>query len=554
MKTRLFLLSLLLSASFASLQAFPMMEGEERKPADQNKQRNARNDIDPTNEHNQNPTLQSLANSSAAQNALTTSMGSSSSVTSAKKIFEDLSITEQAARMKNSLFNARQLIYKAHQANDLSAEAWKTAPAKIKLVKKWSQSIITPPPLSAIDRWLGQSQKTYTDDEVNAAKLVHIQALALEAALPARQASAAAIKAIKLTQQSATGATIPENSTAPTDPHTDALQKIETSSNAWEQGRTNFGNRASKNLSDSLQKELSIQMRAIRLINAREAALAEVKKSDALNKSVIGLWKHWQNLPDLYHNFPKDDSLNSTVEAIQQGTQEVHPIAQALANEFYHLSHQQEVSQTELKVLQAQRNVEAALANYKRDGIVSKKAVTEAIEELKKCNDRECVMIMDTGPQFQEEWEALSKRLNYFIAFYEAELASLEFHHALVNHEKAKQNNNNTADTMDAIEKGNVALKRWKAAIAAKRATLLNENVDNELISNNNNNDLEAVRSSSSSSSSSSSQNSGTALTPEEQEAAKARLAEFQQEYDAIQVAVDALQSNHYQWHFISQK
>jgi len=380
---------------------------------------------------------------------------------------------------------ARGLVSKAFQKNDLAAEEWVEAGQRIRMLKQWSQDIITPPPQPLIDWLMGKKlPEPPTEEEVNQALIIRAQALALEVALPAWKKRAISKQAIK------------EFSEAPreeaTDSASDVLKKVIENERAWRQADENFR-------------------------------------------------KHIEQLPAGL----KNDVLSLSTGS-RTSTEVNNPLAQAWADGLKHLEQVEKVAsligeinrvpdKIALKIFaikimssETQENVDVAMADY-----VAKKdedhfnSATRAIDELEAGRRiiEELISTEGLTQHYQERWRANLKRLTYITTVCRAFLAASRFwadydkktqeiSGVPVDQDERPIHNSNPLSVvlLDLFEKGNAAVALFKEAIATKKA-LLPEGSQLNIAGL----EMEAQEPS----------------TPEE-EAAKVRIAEFQKQIDDI--------------------
>ena len=138
---------------------------------------------------------------------------------------------------------ARGLVAMAFQKNDLAAEEWVKAGQRIRMLKEWSQDIITRPPQAPIDWLMGKKlPEPPTEEKMNQARIIQAHALALEVALPAWKKSAITKQAVKefleAPREEATDCWAFWRK-AP-DSASDVFKKVIENKSAWSQAAENF--------------------------------------------------------------------------------------------------------------------------------------------------------------------------------------------------------------------------------------------------------------------------------------------------------------------------
>ena len=357
------------------------------------------------------------------------------------------------------------LISKAVQGGDINAAEWVNAGRKIRILKEWSQNIITPPPQALIDWLMSKTPEVPTKEEVDRAGIIQAQALALEAALPAWKKSAIAQQAVKEFSSRS-------SSEAPGEEATDCWA-------FWRKAPA-----APDSVDQVLQKARESQQ-------AWEAAVA------SFNQHISSLRVGGE-----------EDEL-----ALSVGPQtSAQVLAQARADELSNLKQFQKFSEKYLKALERQEKIEGAMAAYNAAPNESNfRNATDAIETLASFSAEINQEKRESPQQFKEQWEKYHKRSNYIKTVYSANLAASRFW-ALYDKASAKP-------TLSAgsLAKGNEAVALFNEAIAAKKG-LLSEASQLKITG------LELENQ--------------EPLTREEQ-AAKARIAEFQEEIDEIKRAMN---------------
>jgi|GEM_PF-2599175 len=409
-----------------------------------------------------------------------------------KKI-ETLTPVEQPERSQRSLAYAQHLIQEAYHARDPDAPASSKAAARVRLAKRWVDSILNPPPLPAIDRWLGKKETRYSDEEIDSARVVQVRALALEAALPAWKASTVARKAAQLTrepkvEEEAQAATDcwpfwRKAPAPPVDLHADALKKAKTATAAWTQAQTDFRSQKKSLIPENIQRDEA------------SVSASDLRTNQSNNK-----------------------------------------LADAWANAFHHLHYMNAASGLSVETLQAQQKVEAALQAYEERKQEDPNDVTDAINELaKRCSELIESKKSEAQPQFQENWDVESKQLSYVIAVYEAQLASTQFDHAwdAFQTTSTEQDGASTGSSQDLLKQaksaGATALQKWDKAITAKYKTLPEESRKRVFESLNPPSAADEPLT------------VATVALNSKEEAAKKRILEFQGEHEIIQKALDSL-------------
>lgn len=368
------------------------------------------------------------------------------------------------------------LISKAVQGGDINAAEWVNAGRRIRILKEWSQDIITPPPQAPIDWLMSKTPKVPTEQEVNQAGIIQVQALALEAALPAWKKSAIAQQAVKEFSSRSSSEAPGEEATdcwafwrkAPAAPDSaeQVFQKVRESQQAWEAAVANFDQHISSLRVGGGDNELAFSVRS-------------------------------------------------------QTSAEVNgPLAQARADERSKLEQFQKFSEKDLKALQRQEEIEGAMAAYNAAPNQSNfDKATQAIETLTSFSAEILEAKTQSPQQFQEQWEKYYKRSKYIKTVYSANLAERCFWAAYDEAGATYQHGTLISEggaqptlSADSLAKGNEAVALFNKAIAAKNG-LLSEASQLKI--------------------------AGLELEPEdpltpEQEAAKARIAEFQERIDEI--------------------
>ena len=402
MKAKIFFLTLLLSSAISSLQAVPMWsEGAEEKK--ENEREKA--------ELQQN---QQQHKSDATEATVTDSTTRAPVAASSKK--EALKLTPEQDVERTQL-----LISKAVQGGDINAAEWVNAGRRIRILKEWSQNIITPPPQAPIDCLMSKTPKVPTKEEVDRAGIIQAQALALEAALPAWKKSAIAQQAVKEFSSRSSSEAPREEATdcwafwrkAPAAPDSaeQVLQKARESQQAWEAAVANF------------------------------------------DQSISSL--------------PVGDGGNELALSVGPQTS-AQVLAQARADELSNLKQFQKFSEKYLKALERQEKIEGAMAAYNQEPNKSNfDNATDAIETLASFSAEINQEKRESPQQFKEQWEKYHKRSNYIKTVYSANLAASRF---WALYDKASAQPTLSADS---LAKGNEAVALFNQAIAAKKALFL---------------------------------------------------------------------------------
>ena len=366
------------------------------------------------------------------------------------------------------------LISKAVQGGDINAAEWVNAGRRIRILKEWSQNIITPPPQAPIDWLMGKSPKVPTEQEVNQARIIQAQALALEAALPAWKKSAIAQQAVKEFSSRSSSEAPGEEATdcwafwrkAPAAPDSadQVLQKARESQQAWEAAVASF--------------------------NQHISSLRVGGEEDELALSV----------------------------GPQRSAEVNGHLAQARADEGSKLEQFQKFSEKYLKALERQEEIEGAMAAYNE--VPNQSNFDKAATEISKLENFSAEILeakIESPQQFQEQWEKYYKRSNYIKTVYSANLAASRFcalyGESAASDQEASLIRDRDTQLMPAVDlrsKEHVAVTLFTQAIAAKKA-LFPQGSQLKLTG------LELEE----------------PATPEEEAAAK-RIAEFQGEIDAI--------------------
>ena len=458
MKAKLFFLTLLLSSAIFSLQALPILSErkkqieEERVESDRAQEQHERD-----------------ATEVVAPDPTTPAPVAASSKKEAPKLTPE-------QRMQSTQW----LISKAVQGGDINAEEWAKAGARVRMLKEWSQNIITPPPQAPIDWLMGKSPKVPTEEEVDRAGIIQAQALALEAALPAWKKSAIAQQAVKEFSSRFSSEAPGEEATdcwafwrkAPAAPDSaeQVLQKVRESQQAWKEAVANFDQHISSLGVGGGDNELALPVRS--------------QTSAEFNGSLTQAW----------------------------------------ADEHSNLEQFQKFSEKDLKSLERQQKIEGSMAAYNEAPNQSNfDKATEAIETLTSFSAEILEAKTQSPQQFQEQWEKHYKRSNYIATVYRANLAARCFWAAYDEAGASYQDGTLIRDhdvkpilTADLLAKKREAVALFNEAIAAKK-DLLSEGSQLKIAGLK----MEAEE----------------PLTPEE-EAAKARIAEFQERINEINSAM----------------
>ena len=495
MKAKLFFLTLLLSSAISSLQAVPMLGegGEKAKESEAEKiklhQNDAQHQRDATASSENSSSFSVLRGEAPQDGARANETTSTAPATASSKKGPQKLTPEQGVK------KARGLVAMAFQKNDLNAKEWGYARARINMLKKWSQDIITPPPQAPIDWLMGNKlPEPPTEEEVNQARIIQAKALALEVALPAWKKNAIAKQAVK------------EFSEAPREEATDCwafwrkapdsasnvFKKVIENESAWRQAAENFHKHIEQLPADLKNYVLSLSTGS--------------RTSDEVSNPLAQAWadelKHLKQVE-------KDASLRG----------EMHSVPHEIALKIF---------ATNIISSEAQENVDVAMAAYeaKKDEDHFNSA-TQAINKLEEVRGQIKALIAAKGfpPNYEEKWRAALKRLTYIAAVYRAHLAASRFWAdydketqeipgAAVDQDNILIRDRDARPTLssDLMRKGNAAVALFNEAIAAKKA-LFPEGSQLKIAV------LETE--------------TQEPLTPEEEAAAK-RIAEFQGEINAI--------------------
>ncbi|MBX9577920.1 MAG: hypothetical protein K2W97_05530 [Chthoniobacterales bacterium] len=457
MKAKLFFLTLLFSSAISSLQAVPML-GEGGEKAKENEAEKIKFHQD--EEQHQRDATASSENSSVLRGEMpqggdsdneTTATVPAPATASSKKGPQKLTPEQGVQR-------ARGLVAMAFQKNDLTAEEWVKAGQRIRMLKEWSQNIITPPPQAPIDWLMGKKlPEPPTEEEVNQARIIQAQALALEVALPAWKKSAIAKQAVKELLEAPR-----EEATdcwafwrkAPAAPHTadQVFQKVIENETAWRQAADNF------------RKQIE-------------------QLPEGLKEDVVSLWTGTKTSAEV--NNPLAQAWADELKHFEQAEKGVSVI-----KEMNDMGMSQEIAlktfATNIILSEAQENVEVAMAAYEADKDQEHfNSATQAIDKLEKVRGTIEKLIGTEGlsADYQEKWTAALKRLTYIAAVYRANLAASSFWAAYDKETKEilgaavdkddiliRDRDAQPMLTVDLLAKGNEAVALFNEAIAAKKA------------------------------------------------------------------------------------
>ncbi|MCX6958520.1 MAG: hypothetical protein NT164_08295 [Verrucomicrobiae bacterium] len=312
------------------------------------------------------------------------------------------------------------LILKAVQGGDINAVEWVNAGRRIRILKEWSQNIITPLPQEEVDR----------------AGIIQVRALALEAALPAWKKSAIAQQAVKGFLSRSSSEAPGEEATdcwaflrkAPAAPDSaeQVLQKVRESQQAWEAAVANF-----------------------------EQHISSLRVGGGDNALAL--------------------SVGPQTSAEVNG-----PLAQVCADELSNLEQFQKFSEKYLKALERQEEIEGAMAAYNAAPNQSNfDRATEAIKTLTSFSAEILKAKKQSPQQFQEQWKKHYKRSNYIAAVYRANLATMCFwaEAGALYQEGTPIRDRDTQPTLspDLLAKGTKVVALFNKAIAAKKGLLSEE-------------------------------------------------------------------------------
>ncbi len=488
MQTKLFLLVLLLIASAASLQALPM-DGLERL-----EEKNQKNSHEAPHQFEGSLTIQSDPSSNSMENEsdsidnvsvspfptseaskLAKKQGQSvldqqGSITKDNAIVQGAKLDQSGSVTKDNdilqkvketiaakkLSRAEQLIYEAYKANNPDAASWGIAQIITQEAKDWADNIINPPEPTMINKFFGETKKQFDLQTNIKAKIVRLYALALEAALPAWQATTAALKAANEAQEAKLShQETPDywsfRKVTPPDFDVVAAQKVYEAAKAWEKAKNVFFQ-----------------------VNPFPDSSGQLGQSQLLGKEKINeVWEH----------------------------------------ERKKLEYAKEIWRASFEIFSIQQKLEQALNNYDgRSQILGPDYYIDALKKIYELINKEKAFL-----SFQSDKEAISKRLNYIIAVYEARLATARFDDSI--------SPLNKPDSIEELGRyKSKAVEAWKVAIKTKKETLSEESREK----------IEAIlKLSLSASDAAPTKGTVEPLTAEEQ-AALDQITGFQQELESI--------------------
>ena len=345
---------------------------------------------------------------------------------------------------------ARGLVAMAFQKNDLAAEEWVKAGQRIRMLKEWSQDIITRPPQAPIDWLMGKKlPEPPTEEKMNQARIIQAHALALEVALPAWKKSAITKQAVKefleAPREEATDCWAFWRK-AP-DSASDVFKKVIENKSAWSQAAENF-HKHIEQLPEDLKNDVFSLWTGSRTSDEVSNPLAQVWADEL---------KHLEQVE-------KDASLRD----------EMHSVPHEIALKIF---------ATNIRLSEARENVDVSVAAYK-----AKKdedhfnSATQAIDKLEEVRGQIKALIAAKSfpPNYEEKWRAALKRLTYIAAVYRANLAANDFwadynnemDAAAVDQDESSVNYGGASGpvSLDLVGKGNTAVEFFNKAIAAKKA------------------------------------------------------------------------------------